>query len=91
MVKQSVMNLKIKCKTCQTEVGTVGEILTKFNNEWDPDEPTEWVKQRLEANDLGVLTHYPITCTTCEPTKQIATLKLDFLSEDNDAELTWQI
>ena len=91
MVKQSVMNLKIRCKNCNTEFGTVKEILGKFNNEWDADEPTEWVKKKLETNDLAVLTHYPIICTTCEPNKQIATLKLDFISRENDAELTWQI
>lgn len=87
MVKQNVTNLKIRCKDCNTEFGTVKDILEKFNNEWDPNEPTEWVKQRLEANDLAVLTHYPIICTTCQPIKKIAILKLDFISRENDAEL----
>lgn len=88
-MKQKATNLRIECKTCGTSFGTVQSNLAKFNNEWDPDEPTGWVKQRLEANDLGVMTHLPIICTTCEPNKKIATLMLDFVSRENDAILTF--
>ena len=88
MVKQSIRLLRIKCRTCSEDYGTVEENLLKIDNKWDEDEPTEWVKQRLEANDLGVLTHLHIFCTTCN--KDIAVLKLDFFSVESEAKITWR-
>lgn len=90
MVKINVKNLWIKCKLCGSKIDIVQGILDRIDNEWDSNEPTGWVQQRLEANDLGVLTHYPIYCSNKECDnfeKKIATLKLDFVSHENNAEL----
>ncbi len=86
MAKKKASGLLVKCKECGTPVGTVNSILNKIDNEWDPDEPTGWVQQKLAAGDLGVMTHYHISCKNPQCPKngqEIAVLKLEFVSRDN--------
>lgn len=100
-MKQKITNLKIRCNVCKVELATVQGLFNSFDNEWDPDEPTGWVKQKIKGLELGVLTHKPIQCTNpnCENfEKDIGVLKLEFTSRirnkqdginDNKAELSF--
>ena len=92
MVKQEALDLKISCKSCGTTVDIIRNILANMKNQWDPNEPTGWVQQRLDGDDLGVLTHFPIYCTTCpegEKRKKLGTVKIVFDSQHVDSELKW--
>ena len=83
-MKKKAKHLEIKCLSCNEPAGTVESIFNKLDNEWDPDDPTEWVKQKLEAHDLGVLTHYHISCTTTSCPdfgKEIAVIKMEFVDK----------
>ena len=85
-MKKNAKDFWIKCKSCEKKVAKIDDVLKSIDNQWDPDESTGWVKQRMEAGDLGVMTHKPVYCD-CTPKKKIGTVKLVF---DNiqDAEIT---
>ena len=88
-MKQKITNLKIRCNVCKTEIGKVLDVLSSFDNEWDYDEPSGWVKDKVDGLQLGVLTHKPVVCLNpiCENyQKDIGTLKIEFTSRVRNKE-----